>query len=221
MKRVCASSFFHFSSQERFGEPQWLGQLTAVQKRLIRASGPVVLGAAILSLARVAVFNPTCVPSASMQPTLLPGDCVLVEVVTTKLSPATRGEIVVFRPPPASGLAAASTVGEPVEYVKRVVAVGGDTVEVLDGKVLINGVARREEVLSRSRQPLKDAATVRPLYSLPQLTVPPGGLFVLGDNRNRSSDSHVWGALSERAVVGKVWFRFSPLGGLGPILSSK
>jgi signal peptidase I len=64
-----------------------------------------VLGAALLSLLRVGVFNPTCVPSASMQPTLSPGDCVLVEVVSTKLAATARGEVVVFRPPPASRLA--------------------------------------------------------------------------------------------------------------------
>ena len=50
--------------------PEWYGEMSKTQKRLVQASGPIVFSAAVLTLARVAVFNPTCVPSASMEPTL-------------------------------------------------------------------------------------------------------------------------------------------------------
>ena len=97
---------------------------------------------------------------------------------------------------------------KPEVFVKRVVAGPGDVVEVRDGAVFVNGL------------PLDDANFVggnRPAYELGPLAVPPGQLFVLGDNRNRSFDSHVWGFVPRDNIVGHVILRYWPLERFGLI----
>jgi signal peptidase I len=111
-----------------------------------------------------------------------------------------RGDIVVFRPPVPS---------EDQDYIKRVIAVPGETVQVkaYDG-VYVNGHKLDEPYI-------KDA----PDYNWPETggaeVVPPGHLFVLGDNRRNSSDSHVWGFLETDRVVGKAWLSYWPSDLLG------
>ena len=89
-------------------------------------------------------------------------------------------------------------------FVKRVVAGPGDVVEVRDRVVYVNGAAAAGA-----------AAATAPAYTLEPRRVPPGSLFVLGDNRNRSFDSHVWGALPRENVVGHVILRYWPPGRFG------
>lgn len=170
-----------------------------------------------------------------MAPTLLPGDCVFVELTTYRLfRNPNRGEVVVFFPPGEieqerereRGGEVSPTKGKKplVEYVKRAVAIEGDTVEVRGGKVFVNGNERKEEGERYQRRPYgtdprkkmgDDKSLLQAKYNLPVLRVPPKSLFVLGDNRNRSVDSHVWGFLPTENLVGKCWFRWWPLDRLG------
>jgi len=89
-----------------------------------------------------------------------------------------------------------------VPFVKRVVGVPGDTVEVRSGQVFVNGESF-----------FVDGAAV-PRYSYGPVTVPVDSVFVLGDNRNNSVDSHVWGFLQERSILGEVFMTYWPLGRL-------
>lgn len=123
-----------------------------------------------------------------MEPTLEVGDRFVLDKLSLRWRPPERGEVVCFRaPPPLS-----REYGEKACFVKRVVAVGGDTVQVRRGALYVNGARVREEYL---RSPT--------LYAMPRLVVPQGHLFVLGDNRADSRDSHFWGPLQSSYVLGR------------------
>lgn len=100
-----------------------------------------------------------------------------------------RGEIVVFKPP----------LSQDRDFIKRVIGVPGDKVQVTRGKVLVNGVELQEPYIMDNTQ-----------YELSLIEVPQGQYFVLGDNRNRSSDSHLWGLVPYKNIVGKAWVSLWP-----------
>ncbi|MEB3171294.1 MAG: signal peptidase I, partial [Synechococcaceae cyanobacterium] len=113
------------------------------------------------------------------------------------------GAVVVFHPPPAL---LAAGYDPDAALIKRVVARGGDRVEVREGRLYRNGL------------PVQPDWTAEPMdYALAPLTVPDKQLLVLGDNRNASLDSHLWGPLPQGAVIGTAVLRYWPLDRFGPI----
>lgn len=120
------------------------------------------------------------VDGTSMNPTLQNGEFVLVSRLAYKMHPPERGDIIVFR----------STTDE-LDLIKRVIGLPGDEVRVEGGRVIVN-----EQVLE------EPYITAPPEYS-GRWRVPEAHLFVLGDNRNNSSDSHAWGVLPLENVIGK------------------
>ncbi|NQV09628.1 MAG: signal peptidase I [Cyanobacteria bacterium] len=153
---------------------------------------------------RLAVIEPRWIPSGSMLPTLQLNDRILVEKVRPHLpAPLPVGTIVVFRPP--DPLLEAG-YDPKAALIKRVVAGAGDRIEVHGGELIRNGTP----VLETWRQ-------VPIAYELSPLVVPPGHLMVLGDNRNASLDSHLWGPLPADHVIGTAVLRYWPLNQLGPI----
>ena len=91
-------------------------------------------------------------------------------------------------------------------YIKRVIALPGETIEVRAGKVWIDGMALAEGYIKEA-----------PAYEMPAFKVPADHLFMMGDNRNNSADSHVWGPLPVRNVVGRAAFRFWPTDRMGSV----
>jgi signal peptidase I len=146
---------------------------------------------------RTAVVEAFFIPSGSMEPTLQVGDRVLGSKFWFWFAAPHRQEIVIFSAPPNAELAAGV-------LIKRVMAVEGDIVEVRDGRVFVNGKAVVESYLKE-----------RPEYPLPPTRVPQGMLFVLGDNRNDSYDSHVWGFVPQSNLKAKAFARFWPLDRIG------
>lgn len=136
------------------------------------------------------------IPSPSMCPTLLEGDHILVNKFIYHFREPRAGEIVVFKAPPE-----ASDDGIERDFIKRLVAVPGDTIEVKAGHLYRNGKRQKEPYL------LEQEIN----YTMKPFKVPNGKLFVLGDNRNDSKDSHWWGALDRRRVIGKAMVTFWPL----------
>eukprot|EP00934_Nitzschia_sp_Nitz4_P000892 Nitzschia sp. Nitz4//scaffold2_size372955//56211//57118//NITZ4_000370-RA/size372955-snap-gene-0.8-mRNA-1//1//CDS//3329546617//892//frame0 len=159
------------------------------------------LGAALLF--RLFVMEPRTIVSSSMYPTTKVGDYVLVEKVSHRLLPLARQDCVVFRAPEAFYTKGASQEGK-VALFKRVVAIEGDRVEMKEGTLYINDLAQEEPYVSEGAR-----------YSFDALEVPPGFVLVLGDNRNHSYDSHVWGFLPTELVFGKVFARAWPLKRMG------
>lgn len=171
--------------------------------RVIRELAQTLLLALVLYLFLQATIQAYRVRGVSMLPNLESGQYLLInKAVYFKVGsrylfhPPKRGEVVVLRPP--------NTVGE--VYIKRVIGLPGETVEVRGGRVLVNGRALAEPYLS---QP--------PTYTLPPHLVPQGAYFVLGDNRDSSADSHyeVVGPIPAENILGKAWLSLWPLGDLG------
>ncbi len=150
-------------------------------------------------LIRATLVEAYWIPSGSMEPTLRPGDRIVAEKLLRWFHAPRPGDIVVFAPPPG---APASTPA----LVKRVVAGPGQMVAVERGRVLVDG------------QPVPEPYVAEPpAYDLPPLRVPEGHLFVLGDNRNRSVDSHVWGFVPISHVIGRAVFRYWPVDRIGSL----
>jgi signal peptidase I len=148
------------------------------------------------------VAQPYKVQGESMERTLEPDQYVLVDKLTPRFDTYKRGDIVVFHPP-------ANWVqegGEP--YIKRVIGVGGDTVELKDGNVLVNGVQLTEPYVFQENgavQPTEDLAGVG------RWVVPEGELFLMGDHRGNSADSREFGPVEIGQVIGRASLRYWPL----------
>lgn len=141
------------------------------------------------------VVKPFYIPSESMEDTLVKGDRVLVNRFEYRFSQPQRGDVVVFHPP----------ISPDEDYIKRVVAVGGDTVEVKGGALYVNGVVQSEPYLKESY--------IEGVF--PEETVPEGHIFAMGDNRNRSGDSRVFGPVAVESILGKGFVIYWPPGKMG------
>jgi len=175
-------------------------------KSFWREWGRELLIALVLALLiRAEVAEARRVPTPSMVPTVQPGDRLLAEKLFYRFTGPNRGDIIVFLPPfEEEGTVLEQFLGLEEDYLKRVIGLPGDTVAVKGGKVIVNGEPLVEPYIQAP-----------PNYVMQQITVPEGKLFVLGDNRNNSYDSHSWGLLDQSAVRSRAVFRFWPLNRMG------
>jgi len=175
------------------------------RKQFISDTLETILLALLLFLAINIVSARVRVEGYSMIPTLDNNQHVLISRLTPRFFPLKRGDIVVFRPPmyPEAGLFE-RLLGFPAiptgyeDYIKRVIGLPGDKVIIADGEVMVNGFTLEEPYISAA-----------PLYN-GEWTIPEGNLFVLGDNRNSSSDSHSWSFLPIENVLGKAVLIYWP-----------
>ena len=148
----------------------------------------IILTVVIFFLIQTVVRNFRVVGS-SMEPNLHDSQYLIVDKISYRLGEPRRGDVIVFEPPNRPG----------EDYVKRVIATPGELIEILNGQVIINN------------QPLDEPYIAHPgSYSMAARRVGPNELFVLGDNRNSSSDSHNWGMLTRDKLVGKAWVSYWP-----------
>lgn len=165
----------------------------------------VIVALCLALLIRVFIAEPRYIPSDSMLPTLQMGDRLVVEKISYRLrSPATK-DIVVFEPPEKLQILG---YAKDQAFIKRIIGEPGQTVSVARGKVYLD------------RQPLQeDYIATPPNYQWGPEQVPEGEFFVMGDNRNDSNDSHIWGFLPRKNIIGRAWFRFWPLSRIGFVKS--
>jgi signal peptidase I len=150
---------------------------------------------AIAMLVQAFVVKPFTIHQISMEPTLFEGDRVLISRLSYHFHDPKAGDVVVLHSPVDAG----------EDLVKRIVAVGGDTVAIRDGALLVNGVAVDEPYLAEQ--------DFRGAY--PETTIPEGQVFVLGDNRNNSGDSRLFGPVDADSIIGSAFAIYWPIGRWG------
>ena len=158
-----------------------------------------LLWAVAVALAiRTFIMAPFKIPSGSMRPTLIEGDRILVNKFIYHFRMPQRGDIVVFRYPE-----------DPKRpFIKRLAAVGGDTVEIQDGKVMVNGEPLNGTGIFRSNHYYNQGSYGQEHQPI---TVPAGDFYVLGDNSASSHDSRFWGFVPRRLLIGQAMCIFWPL----------
>jgi signal peptidase I len=230
-------------------------ELRSVRDELVWAAGTASLFAAFFvasgALLRGGAVSVASVPSDSMAPGVRRGDALLVDRRRASLRAVAAGDVVLFAPPPRLASVILETRGSAPKrgefFVKRVVAVAGDELEIVHGAVFRNGsretpyvtgtpvgvlaadanrspeaiasTATRDENFSLKKRVVPETCDVckTASYDLRPTRVPPGNVFVLGDNRGGSVDGHVWGYLPLENVRGVVRFRVGPLSRFGAL----
>ena len=148
---------------------------------------------------RTFIVEPRYIPTGSMIPTLKVNDRLLIEKVTYRFRQPQRGDIVVFSPTEIL-----QSKGYKDDFIKRIIGLPGETIEVRDGKVFVN-----------DRPIVEEYILAPPKYRFGPVTVPEKEYLVLGDNRNKSSDSHQWGFVPRSNFIGRAAFRFYPFARIG------
>lgn len=158
--------------------------------------------AIILALGiRTFVAEARYIPSSSMEPTLEINDRLIIEKVGYHFQSPQRGDIVVFSPTEALRQQNFHDA-----FIKRVIGLPGDRVEVKNGTVYVNDRALKEKYIEE-----------KPNYRYGPVTVPADQYLVLGDNRNNSYDSHYWGFVPRQNLIGKAVVRFWPFNRVGSL----
>jgi signal peptidase I len=178
------------------------------RKSLVREYGEAIIVAVLLALLiRAFVVQAFTIPSGSMMDTLLVGDYILVnkflygpEVPFTDahlpgLRAPHRGDIIVFKYPN----------DESRDFIKRIIAVGGETVQVKDNRAYVNGQPLDEPYVRLGSIPTTPSGHCGYLYACDPIVVPPGSYFVMGDNRDNSQDSRYWGFVKREKIRGKAF----------------
>jgi len=149
------------------------------------------------------ILQPNQIKGSSMVPTFYNGNYIFTSKITYKIRQPHRGDIVVFHSPK----------NHDIEFIKRIIGLSGDTVLIKNKELYVNGVLLQEKYISAKTTlvPGSFAQEGVPIH------VPQGQLFVMGDNRPRSSDSREFGTIPKDSIVGQVFYRYFPVDKIGPI----
>ena len=195
------------SGRPRDGRPSHILRTTVTDQRrsfgcLIEAVETIALTAIIFFVLQNFVAQPFQVEQVSMKNTIQPSQYVLVDKLTPRFDGYHRGDIIVFNPPDNAETGA----GKP--YIKRIVGVGGDTVQIKNGEVFVNGTQLDEPYLYADPGGPAQPTTAHGEGST--WSVPDGDLFVMGDHREQSQDSRDFGPIQVSSVLGRAWLRYWP-----------
>ena len=156
-------------------------------REIVESIAIAVLLAAII---RIFILEPFYIPSGSMIPTLMINDRIIVSKFNYYFSEPKRGDVVVFKYPK----------DQEKRFVKRLIAFGGETIETKNSKLYINGKETPENYLPPGLR----------FADFGPFKVPPDSYFMMGDNRNNSDDSRVWGKMPKELMIGKAEFIYWP-----------
>lgn len=184
----------------------------------------VVTVLVMVAVIRFFIGEPRLIPSGSMHPTLIEGDRLFIERVTHFIKKPERFDIIVFYPPNevleqnpwAWFTRLTGLFNTDIAYIKRIIGVGGDKIEIKQDandktRVFLNGMPLDERYILDGEMP---SCNSRMHCSV---VVPDGEYFVMGDNRANSYDSRYWGFLPDDRVIGRAVFRFWPILRVSPI----
>ena len=133
-----------------------------------------------------------------MMPNINDGDWIIVNKASYFFSDPNRGDVIVFQPP--------EKIHSDYPFIKRVIGLPGETIEIRDGKIFINGIPLEEEYVKEV-----------PKYTMEKKHIPIKEYFVLGDNRNNANDSHSWGTVPRDHMIGKAIITYWPIDEWGTI----
>ncbi|MDO5719068.1 MAG: signal peptidase I [Tissierellia bacterium] len=153
----------------------------------------------IAVLIRVFIFNITSVKGSSMMPTLEDGDKILTQKLSLYFSSPKRGDIVVIHAPDKKYY----------NYIKRVIGLPGDRIEIIGGKLFVNDLLQIEDYISED--------STLPYTIENSWIVPENQIFVMGDNRGHSKDSRIFGTVNMKDIIGISFFRIYPIFKIGSL----
>jgi signal peptidase I len=161
----------------------------------------VVIALSIFLVVYLFLLQPHQVNGQSMVPNFLDGEYLLTDKISYKVGKPQRGDVVVFHAPPAANC----PKGTGCDFIKRVIGLPGDRVEVKDNALWVNGTKLSEPYIPSTYEILPGAFTKGKVVSLGT-----DEYFVSGDNRPYSSDSRAWGPITSNEIVGRAFFRYWP-----------
>lgn len=167
------------------------------KKELISWIKSVVIALILAVLIRQFIYTPVTVSGESMEPTFEHNH----RIVITKIHQIARFDMIVFKSPYSDD-----------DFIKRVIGLPGDVVMMKDDQLYVNGEAYEEEYIAENKKKLYEGQRLTENF---EVEVPAGHYYVLGDNRQNSTDSRSIGFIDGNSVVGKVSFRFFPLESIG------
>ena len=159
---------------------------------------PFFIAALLAILIRTFLLGPYKIPTGSMRPTFLEGDRIFVDKISYRFYTPKRGDILVFKYP----------LDKKKDFVKRLVGLPGDRIEIRDGKLIINDQSLDDVPFSEHYYYNRDDWDYGKREEL--IVVPPDSYFVLGDNSAQSSDSRNWGFIPQKNLVGKAFIIWWP-----------
>lgn len=161
----------------------------------------IVIALALFVIMYLFLFQPHQVKGNSMYPNFHDGEYLLTDKISYRLGEPKRGDVVIFRAPR----------NEEYDYIKRIIGLPGEQVKIQKGKVFIDDQELNEAYLPETIN-TADGKFWGESQSIP---LPENQYFVLGDNRDHSSDSRDWGSVPRENIVGKAWLRYWPPGKIG------
>ena len=156
----------------------------------------IIVALAVFLLVYFFLIQPHRVQGDSMLPNFKHGELILTDKISFRIREPQIGDVIVFRAPQDSGK----------DFIKRIVGLPSETIELSRGQILVNGNAITESYLGTNSQTLSGAF----LKEGTKVTIGDGEYFVLGDNRNHSSDSREWGTIKKSEIVGRAFIIYWP-----------
>lgn len=160
--------------------------------------GNLVISLLIAAFFIIFLYQPVKVEGTSMLPGLEDQERIFVNKFVYRLEPISRGDVIVFRYPRDPSKS----------YIKRVIGVAGDHIHIVEGLVFVNGQPLAEDYVPRQYVDWR---------SEPEVTIPEGSFFMMGDHRNMSNDSRDFGPVPQKFVIGKAVFGYWPVEKLGKV----
>ncbi|MDD4876679.1 MAG: signal peptidase I [Dehalococcoidales bacterium] len=170
-------------------------------KAFLRETLGIIIAAVVIFLLIQTTLQMADITYSSMEPSFHEGQRILVNKIVYNFHEPERGDVIVLHPPPPYS-------PDTTPFIKRIIGLPGELIEIVAGWVFIDGIKLEEPYIKES-----------PTYNLRRQTIPENEYFVLGDNRNNSNDSHVFGTVPRDNIIGKAWISVWPLSDCGLIPS--